>query len=102
MRMRICLLAIDTIVLVILSIATTVSRMADLLFVKSLDRLLKYQKPWQEFSRFAPALSLKVPGFALNTDRCFVRFHVLLMRFCRRQNGRPPAFAGHCSAVLAS
>lgn len=76
----------DVIFYAIAIIFVPVLRVADRLFEKSVDWLLKHQQRWQKYWRFAPALSL-APGFVLNTDRCFVRFHRLLMRFCRRQSG---------------
>ena len=102
MRKGIILLITDVVVHTILIIFAPVLRMADRLFVKSVDWLVRCQQRWQKCLAIAPALSLKAPGFALNTDRCFVRFHRLLMRFCHRQNGRPHAFARHGSVVLAS
>ncbi len=102
MRKGISLLIIDVTVHAILIIVAPLLRVVDRLFVKSVDWLLSYQKPWQKYWRFAPALKLKAPGFALNTDRCFVRFHRLLMRFCRRQSGRSHAFARYGSPILAS
>lgn len=84
----ICLLIIDVIVHTILIIFAPVLRAADRLFVKSVDWLLRYQQRWQKYCQFAPALKLKVPGLALNADRCFVRFYRLLMGSCRSQSGR--------------
>ena len=90
----------------VLSIFASALWLGDWLFVKSVDWLVRCEKYWQKYLAVAPALSLKVPGFALNTDRCFVRFHRLLMRFCNRQNGnREPhamrtGFAGSNSGPL--
>lgn len=106
MGKSICLLIINTIVHTILIIVAPLLRMADRLFVKSVGWLLKYQQRWQKYLAIAPSLSLKAPGFALNADRCFVRFHRLLMRFCRRQSGRCKShamrtgFAGNSSGQL--
>lgn len=90
----------------VLSIFVRALRLVDWLLVQLVGWLVRCQKSWQKYLAVAPALSLKVPGFALNTDRCFVRFHRLLMRFCNRQNGnREPhtmrtGFAGGNSGPL--
>lgn len=84
---RINILFSDVIIHALLSVFASALWVSDWLFVKSVDWLVRFQQRWQKCLAIAPAMSLKAPGFALNTDRCFVRFHRLLMRFCNRQNG---------------